>query len=56
MVKNMRPGPDWIPAVIAQQLGPVSLLVDVEPDLRWKRHIDHIRELADILLPSYSSS
>ena len=52
MVKNMRPGPDWIPAVIAQQLGPVLFLVDVEPDLRWKRHIDHIRELADIPLPT----
>ena len=48
MVKNMRPGPDWIPAVIAQQLGPVSFLVDVESGLRWKRHIDHIRELADL--------
>ena len=47
VVKNMRPG-----AVIAQQLGPVSFLVDVEPDLRWKHHIDHIRELADILLPT----
>ena len=47
MVKNMRPGPDWIPAVIAQQLGPVSFLVDVGSGLRWKRHIDHIRELAD---------
>ena len=48
MVKNTRPGPDWIPAVIAQQLGPVSFLVDVESGLRWKRHIDHIRELADL--------
>ena len=45
MVKNMCPGPDWIPAVIAQQLGPVSFLVDVKSGLRWKRHIDHIREL-----------
>ena len=37
MVKNMRPGSDWIPAVIAQQLGPVSFLlyvVDVKPGLR----------------------
>ena len=50
MVKNMHPGPDWIPAVITQQLGPVSFLVDVESGLRWKHHIDHIRELADLPL------
>ena len=56
IVKNMHPGPDWIPAVIAQQLGPVSFLVDVESGLRWKRHIDYIRELADLYTTHQANS
>ena len=28
MAKNLRPGPDWVPAVIVERLGPVSYLVE----------------------------
>lgn len=30
MVKNLRPGPAWIPGTVVQRLGPVSFLVEVE--------------------------
>ena len=43
MVKNMRPGVNWIPGVILKQLGPVSFLVDVGEGRTWKRHIDHLK-------------
>ena len=43
MVKNMRPGANWIPGVILKQLGPVSFLVDVGEGRTWKRHIDHLK-------------
>ena len=47
MVKNLRPGPAWIPGIIIQQSGPVSFLVEVQDGLKWKRHIDHIRARGD---------
>ena len=43
MVKNMRPGDNWIPGVIMKQLGPVSFLVDVGEGRAWKRHLDHLK-------------
>ena len=39
----MRPGPDWIPGLIIQQLGPLSYLVDIGDGRRWKRHVDHLK-------------
>ena len=47
MVRNLRPGPDWIPGTILRQLGPLSYEVEVEQGLQWKRHVDHLRELAE---------
>ena len=42
MVRNLRPGPAWVPGIIVKRLGPVSFLVEVN-GLIWKRHIDHLR-------------
>ena len=53
LVKSWRPGPDWVPGVITQQLGPVSYLVKLNDGREWKRHIDHIKA---IQLASLASS
>ena len=45
MVRNMRPGPAWIPGVNIQQMGPVSYLVDVHGEKPWKCHVDQLKEL-----------
>ena len=45
MVRNMRPGPTWIPGVIIQQIGPVSYLVDVHGEKPWKCQVDQFKEL-----------
>ena len=43
MAKNFRSGPDWVPGVIVQQLGPLTYLVDVSNGRLWKRHVDHLK-------------
>ena len=45
MARNVRSGPDWVPAVIVEHLGPVSYLVETSDQLLWKRHVDLLREL-----------
>ena len=45
MAKNLRPGPDWVPAVVVERLGPLTYLVETTDRLLWKRHIDLLREL-----------
>ena len=45
MVRNFRARAAWIPGVIAQQLGPVTYLVNVSEGRHWKRHVDHIKNL-----------
>ena len=45
MARNMRPGPDWVPAVVIERLGPLTYLVETTDHLLWKRHIDLFREL-----------
>ena len=47
MVRNMRPGPTWIPGEIVQKLGPVTYLVDVFSDKPWKCHVDQLKERLD---------
>ena len=37
-------GPDWVPGVIAQKMGPLTYLVDVSEGRLWKRHVDHIKD------------
>ena len=43
MVCNLRPEPDWIPATIAEVLGPVTCIVDTDDGQRWMRHTDQIK-------------
>ena len=45
MAKNLRPEPDWVPAVVVEHLGPLTYLVETTDRLLWKRHIDLLREL-----------
>ena len=56
MAKNLRPGPAWIPGVIIQRLGPLSYLVEVEGDVKWKRHVDQVKERSDTPTSSDDSS
>ena len=52
MAKNLRPGPNWIPAVVVERLGPLSYLVETEDRELWRRHVDLLKELA---VPDYRS-
>ena len=45
VARNMRPGPDWVPAVVKERLGPLTYLVETTERLLWKRHVDLLREL-----------
>lgn len=47
MVRNLRPGPRWIPGTVVERNGPLSYLVQVNGNQMWKRHIDHLREMGD---------
>ena len=53
MVRNLRPGPTWIPGTIAQQLGPVSYLVNVQHGVSWRRHVDHLKQRQEFPLPQH---
>ena len=44
MVKNLRSGPKWIPALIVERLGPLSYLIETADKELWRRHIDMIKE------------
>ena len=46
MARNLRPGPDWIPAVVVERLGPLSYLIETEDHDLWRRHIDLLKELS----------
>ena len=39
MVRNHKPGPDWVPATVVACLGPLSYLVEMEKKQLWRRHI-----------------
>lgn len=45
MARNLRPGADWVPAVVVERLGPLSYLVETSDKLLWRRHMDLLREL-----------
>ena len=47
MVRNLRPGPSWIPGTIVSRNGPLSYVVQVKGEQVWKRHIEHLREVGD---------
>ena len=38
MVRNLRPGPTWIPGTIVGRNGPLSYVVRVKGEQVWKRH------------------
>ena len=46
MARNLRPGPDWIPAVIIQRLIPLSYLVETAEHELWRHHVDQLKETA----------
>ena len=45
MVKNLQPGPTWIPGTVTKQLGPVTFSITMDDGQVWKHHIDHIKAL-----------
>ena len=45
MVRNLRPGPNYIPGTIVERQGPLSYLVSVQDGVTWRRHVDHLKEL-----------
>ena len=47
MVKNMRPGPLWVPGRIISQTGPVSYQIQTDDAQVWKRHVDHLKPLEE---------
>ena len=46
MTRNLRPGPKYVTGVVVQKLGLLSYLVEVGDGLVWRRHVDHLKELA----------
>ena len=44
MARNFRSGYKWVPGVIVECLGPLTYLVEIQEGLRWKCHIDHLRD------------
>ena len=45
MARNVRPGPNWIPATIVEVQGPVTYLVETEDGQVWKCHLDQLKEI-----------
>eukprot|EP00731_Ephydatia_muelleri_P006003 Em0003g251a len=43
MAKNFLQGPPWVAGVISECKGPLTYLVEVEPHVFWRRHVDHIK-------------
>ena len=41
MMKNFRPGPDWIPGTINSKLGSLSYVVETTDNQLSRTHIDH---------------
>ena len=45
MARSFGSGSNWVSGVIVWQLGPVTYPVNVSKGQRWKRHVDHLKEL-----------
>eukprot|EP00731_Ephydatia_muelleri_P025658 Em0017g741a len=45
MARNFLQGLTWVPGVVTEVCGPVSYMVRVQPNIVWRRHVDHIKEL-----------
>ena len=47
LVRNYRPGEDWIPGTVIDRKGPHLYTVQVANGLLWRRHIDQPKEVRD---------
>ena len=47
MARNLRPGDDWVPAIVIERTGPVSYSVETAEHQLWKHHVDQLKTLAD---------
>ncbi|KAL5487308.1 hypothetical protein EMCRGX_G019895 [Ephydatia muelleri] len=47
MARNFLQGLTWVPGVVTEVCGPVSYMVRVQPNIVWRRHVDHIKELQE---------
>ena len=43
MVQDFRSGPDWVPVVVVEVLGPVTYIVETDHGQCWKRCVDQIK-------------
>ena len=43
LVRDFRSGPDWVPAIIFELLGPLTYVVETDRGQHWKRHVDQIK-------------
>ena len=42
-VRNFRDGLRWISGMVADQLGPLTYLIQLPDGTLWRRHVDHVR-------------
>ncbi|KAL5459767.1 hypothetical protein EMCRGX_G033139 [Ephydatia muelleri] len=47
MAQNFLQGLTWVPGVVKEVCGPVSYMVRVQPNIVWRRHVNHIKELQE---------
>ena len=47
LVRNYRPGEDWIPGTVIDRKGPHLYTVQVANGLLWRQHIDQLKEVRD---------
>ena len=55
MARNWRDGPDWVPGVIIEKLGPLTFKVQTQAGQIWKRHVDHLKGLGQTDCPPVST-
>ena len=47
LIRNYRPGEDWIPGAIIERRGPHSYMVKAANGQVWHRYIDQLKEVKD---------
>ena len=45
VVRNQIPGRPWVPGIVEEMQGPLTYLIHLNTGQRWKRHVDHVREI-----------
>ena len=55
MARNVRPGPNWVPATILEVLGPVSYLIETDDRQIWKHHADQLKPFEEQTLSTESA-